>query len=304
MSDPRIAPLLHTLRQVYKGRAEVTELLITALLAGGHVLLEDLPGVGKTTLARALARAIHGNFRRIQGTPDMMPADITGLSIYDESHKEFVFHPGPVFCDVLVADELNRMPPRTQSALLEALSESQVTIEGEQKALSPVFFCIATQNQHDQVGTYPLPDSQCDRFMLRYSLGYPGSDDEFALLRSDGAEQTLADVTPCLSPTDLADMQTEVRAITLSDDIRRYILQIVQATRSSAHIEIGASPRAALGLQRACQARAWLQQRSFVVPDDVQALSIHSLAHRIRVRSDQEETSVLRALIDSLAVPR
>ena len=296
--------LLEGLRRVYRGPRQAVELLATAFFAGGHVLLEDIPGVGKTTLARALACSIAGSFRRIQCTPDLMPSDITGISIYDETNKEFKFHPGPAFCDILLADELNRTPPRTQSALLEAMNENQVSVDGVAKPLSDIFLCIATQNPQEQVGTYPLPESQSDRFLLRFALGYPDADEELILLENDGAEEQLEALQPVLDHAQVVAMRKQVRAITLSDDVRQYLLNIISATRSHNAILTGASPRAAIALQRACQALAFINKRDFVIPEDVQQLAQFCLAHRLVLRSGQDAQQVVDDIIDHTAVPR
>jgi len=277
---------------------------LVAYLAGGHALLEDIPGVGKTTLASALAKAVRGSFRRLQCTPDLMPIDITGVSIYDEREHSFVFHPGPVFCDILLADELNRTPPRTQSALLEAMNEAQVTVDGEPRPLSPVFFCIATQNPLDHVGTYPLPDSQRDRFLLRFALGYPEQERELELLAHDGAEADLAEVEPVIDLDEVASMRQRCRGVRCSDELRAYILAVIEATRSDQKLRSGASPRAALGLQRACQARALLEGRRFVIPDDVQVLAEPALAHRVIPDVGQDSGAVIRGLLESIEAPR
>ena len=295
---------LAALRQVYRGPQEAIQLLATAFFAGGHVLLEDIPGVGKTTLARALACSIDGSFRRIQCTPDLMPSDITGISIYDELAKEFKFHPGPAFCDILLADELNRTPPRTQSALLEAMNENQISIDGLARPLSDIFFCIATQNPQEQVGTYPLPESQSDRFLLRFALGYPEANEEIILLQNDGAEQQLEALKPVLSHEEVVAMRTQVRNVTLGDDVRQYLLHIINATRSHNAIITGASPRAALALQRACQALAFINKRQFVIPEDVQQLAQYCLAHRLVLRSGQNAQNVVDEIIDQIPVPR
>lgn len=299
-----LVALRRTLSEVFRGSGRSVDLVIAGFLAGGHVLLEDIPGVGKTTLARALAAALGGDFRRLQCTPDLMPADITGVSIYDEGSRQFQFHSGPVFCHVLLADELNRTPPRTQSALLEAMSEGQVTVEGEARPLASTFFCIATQNPLDHVGTYPLPDSQRDRFLLSFGLGYPGRDQELDLLDHDGAEGDLAQVDPVMDQEASQALRAAVRAITVASTVRGYILDLVAATRDARSLLSGASPRAALGLQRACQAWALLSGRAFVTPDDVQQLAVPALAHRVCPRVGQDSGQVVQGLIESLEVPR
>jgi MoxR-like ATPase len=292
------------LSTVYRGDGRSIDLVITAFMAGGHVLLEDIPGVGKTTLARALAGSLGGAFGRIQCTPDLMPADVTGVSIYDESNKQFTFHAGPVFCDILLADELNRTPPRTQAALLEAMSEGQVTVDGQSLSLAPSFFCIATQNPLDHVGTYPLPDSQRDRFLLSFGLGYPERDLELDLLSHDGADNDLAQLKPVLSLESAQTLRQQVRQVHVADSVRNYILDLIGATRGAKGLDTGASPRAALGLQRACQARALLAGRSFVTPDDVQQLASPALTHRVCARIGQRGDQVIQSLVESLDVPR
>lgn len=296
--------LVETVNRVYRGNRTAVELLTIAWVAGGHVLLEDIPGVGKTTLARALAAAVGGVFRRLQCTPDLMPADVTGVSIYDDHDRRFVFHPGPIFADVLLADELNRTPPRTQSALLEALSETQVTIDGEARALPSAFFCVATQNPLDQAGTFPLPDSQRDRFLLSFRLGYPEAQDELSLLASDGAEGELNQVQAVLDPASISDLRSRARLIRCDESVRRYLLAIVQGTRRHKAIQLGASPRAGIGLQRACQARALLLGRDFVIPEDVQALAGVCLSHRLGMRPGSTAGAVIQALVDATSVPR
>lgn len=304
MSDQPLETLRSSLSSAFRGDAQSIDLVLVALIAGGHVLLEDVPGVGKTTLARALARAVQGRFGRIQGTPDLMPADITGLAIYDDQDHAFRFHPGPVFNDILLVDELNRMPPRSQSALLEAFGEGQVSVDGTTRPLSVAFTCIATQNPHDHIGTYPLPESQTDRFLLRFSLGYPSRNEELAIMAADGADQALAAITPCCDCQTIAAWRQQCRQVNVTEEVRGYIQDIVRATRATAHIELGASPRAALGLQRAAQAQALLDGRDFAIPDDVQRLAPAVLAHRIRMRADRQVTDVLESLIDGIPIPR
>lgn len=307
-SGPAVPPPLRALhaaiRRVYRGDDRGIDLLLTAFLAGGHVLLEDIPGVGKTTLGKTLAAAIGGQLRRLQCTPDLMPADITGLSIYHESEHSFVFHPGPIFCDVLLADELNRTPARTQSALLEAMSEGQVTVDGESRSLTDCFFCIATQNPHDHVGTYPLPESQKDRFLLCFTLGYPQRQRERELLANDGSENDLARLEAVMDLDVARRLRSQARSIAVSDAIRDYILDLITATRSNPAVITGASPRSAIGLQRACQAYALMAGRDFVVPDDVQQLAEPALAHRIRPKVGQEADEIIAAAIAAVTVPR
>lgn len=302
--DQVLTQLTQSLRRVYQGSPLPIELLITAWLARGHVLIEDIPGVGKTTLARAFAAAIGGSFKRVQCTPDLMPADITGVSVFDERDRKFVFHPGPVFADVLLADELNRTPPRTQAALLEALGEGTVTVDGEPRRLNERFFGIATQNPLDHAGTYPLPDSQRDRFLLCFRLGYPEADAEFAVLERDGAEAALAQVVPLIDAALAQQLRAAVQVVRVEETVRRYLLDLIRATRSAKGLLQGASTRAALGLQRAAQARALLRGRDFVIPDDVQALAVACLAHRVTARAGTVSETAVQALVESLQIPR
>lgn len=302
--DQVLTQLTQSLRRVYQGSPQPIELLITAWLARGHVLIEDIPGVGKTTLARAFAAAIGGSFKRVQCTPDLMPADITGVSVFDERDRKFVFHPGPVFADVLLADELNRTPPRTQAALLEALGEGTVTVDGEPRRLNERFFGIATQNPLDHAGTYPLPDSQRDRFLLCFRLGYPEADAEFSVLERDGADAALAQVVPLIDAALAQQLRAAVQVVKLEETVRRYLLDLIRATRSAKGLLQGASTRAALGLQRAAQARALLRGRDFVIPDDVQALAVACLAHRVTARAGTVSETAVQALVESLQVPR
>lgn len=297
------ARLISAIAEVYRGRRSAVEMVVTAFIAGGHVLVEDLPGVGKTTLARALAAALGGTFRRLQCTPDLLPADVTGVSIYDESSRSFVYHQGPVFCDVLLADELNRTPPRTQAALLEAMSENQVSVDGVARPLPAAFFCIATQNPLDHAGTYPLPDNQRDRFLLRISLGYPEAQAELALLARDGAEGDLGRVVPVLDRDAAQRLRARARAVTVEDSVRRYLHEMVLGTRTARQLQNGASPRAALGLQRAAQARALLAGRTFVIPDDIQSLAVSVLAHRVQPRHGNRAEDVVAGLVESQTVP-
>ncbi len=303
-SDQLIASISTAISGVWRGPRQAVELVVAAWLARGHVLVEDIPGVGKTTLARAMARVLGGSFRRLQCTPDLLPGDVTGISLYDQRQATFVFRPGPVFCDVLLADELNRTPPRTQSALLEAMAEGQVTVDGETRPLADRFLCIATQNPHDQAGTYALPDSQRDRFLVCMPLGHPGHDAELELLRRDGAEADLARLQPLGTPEQLDALRARCAAIRVDDSVQRYLLALIQATRTAKGLALGASPRAAIGLQRAARARAMLHHRDFVIPDDVQHLAVPCLAHRVTARAGQDPSAVVRALVEAVPVPR
>ncbi|MES2569612.1 MAG: MoxR family ATPase [Verrucomicrobiota bacterium] len=305
MSFPsEIDRLKSAISTVFRGSSEAVEYVLIAFLASGHVLIEDIPGVGKTTLAKALAQSIGGTFRRLQCTPDLMPTDVTGVSIYDERERHFTFHPGPVFCDVLLADELNRTPPRTQSALLEALSEGQVTVEGAARALSASFFCVATQNPLDHAGTYSLPDSQRDRFLLAFRLGYPDAVAELDLLSHDGAESDLIHLGPLLDESSRTHLRAATRRVALDESVRRYVLELVRATREVKGLIQGASPRAGLGLQRAAQGRAMLHGRDFVIPEDVQAMGIITLAHRVSPRAGYLAENVIHGILETLPVPR
>jgi len=303
-TPPEIAALRSALSLVYRGNAQAIDLLLTCFIARGHALVEDIPGVGKTTLARALAAATGGTFKRLQCTPDLMPADVTGVSIYDERERSFRFHPGPVFTDVLLADELNRTPPRTQAALLEALSESQVTVDGEARPLAPTFFCVATQNPLDHVGTYPLPDSQRDRFLLSFRLGYPEAAEELTLYERDGASHDLDSLHPVLDAAALRRLRAQAQVVRLEGSLRRYLLDMIRATRSAKGLLQGASPRAGLGLQRAAQARALLAGRDFVIPDDIQALVGPCLSHRVMARPGANIEALLNQVMEGVAVPR
>lgn len=296
----RAQALCDAIATAYRGPRAAVELVVCGWLAGGHVLIEDLPGLGKTTLARALAAAVGGRFRRIQGVADLLPADLTGSQVWREDERRFMFVPGPLFCEVLLFDELNRAPPRTQSALLEALAEGQVTVDGESHPLPDGFCCIATENPLEQAGTFPLPDSQRDRFLLACRLGYPEPDAERALLAADGALPPPAAV---LAPGEARALRAAVRAQRVAGEVRDYLLALVRATRTARGVLAGASPRAALGLQRLAQARALLAGRAFVTPDDVQALAAPALAHRL-VMAEGEAAALLAELLAALPVPR
>ncbi len=275
------ARLTANVERVIIGKRAAIELALVALLCEGHILLEDVPGVGKTTLARALARSLGGEFRRIQCTPDLLPSDISGITFFNQRRGEFEFRPGPVFASVVLADEINRATPRTQSALLEAMEERTVTVEGETMPLPRPFLVLATENPIELEGTFPLPEAQLDRFLIRLSLGYPGEEDEAALLARFGGAHPLQNLEPVLAPGELEGLIRAARAIHLGDDLRRYLTRIVRATRADEAVDLGASPRGTLALGRASQALAALRGRGYVLPDDIKALAPAVLGHRI-----------------------
>ncbi len=300
--------ILDNLEMVIKGKRKQLELLLFSILAGGHSLLEDVPGVGKTTLAKALARTFDGDFRRVQFTPDLLPTDILGSSIYNPKTGEFDFKPGPIFSHVVLADEINRASPRTQSALLEAMSEGQVTTEGNTVHLPDPFVVIATQNPVEFHGTYPLPEAQLDRFMVRFTMGYPNSDAELLMLTGQRSSHPLAALKPVATFQDLIEMRKAVRHVSVSEDISRYILMLIGSTRKETRFKLGSSPRGSLALYKASQARAFVEGRDFVTPEDVKFLVAPVLAHRLiletktRYSGDTAE-SILKELTESIAVP-
>jgi MoxR-like ATPase len=267
--------------QVIVGKEEVVEMLVVALLCEGHVLFEDVPGIGKTTLAKALARSLGCSFQRIQFTPDLLPSDITGITFYNQKRGEFEFRPGPLLTQVVLADEINRATPRTQSALLEAMEERQVSVERETLVLPRPFIVIATQNPVELEGTFPLPEAQLDRFLLRLRLNYPNKAEERQILQRFKEEQPLQELKPIVSADQLIEMQALIRKVYLSASIENYIVDIVHATREHSGIELGVSPRGTLALYRACQAYAAIRGRNFVLPDDVKLLTPHVLSHRM-----------------------
>ena len=278
----QLAELTSQISTIIVGKKAQIEDCVTCMLAGGHLLIEDVPGVGKTTLAHALAVSLGLRFSRTQFTADLMPSDLIGVSIYERSKEAFVFHPGPVFAQVLLADEINRAGPKTQSALLEAMEEQQVTVEGETRALPRPFFVIATQNPSDQLGTYPLPESQLDRFLMCLTLGYPDRTSERALLSGVDRREAIGGLRAVMTPVQLQSAQKAVQAVHASDALLDYLQSLIGATRSGRWFVDGLSPRAGIAVLRAAKARALLNQRDYVAPDDVQALLPQTIAHRLQ----------------------
>src|SRR5512145_3088728 len=284
--NPTLQQVITQTETVILGKPRQIRLALACLLARGHLLIEDLPGMGKTTLAHVLARSLGLQFQRIQFTSDMLPADIIGVSVYERESGVFKFHPGPIFAQVILADEVNRATPKTQSALLEAMEEHQVTAEGETRKLPEPFFVIATQNPSDQVGTFPLPESQLDRFMMRIELGYPDRDAERALLSGTDRRDLLATLDPCMTPAELMELQSSVQRMYVSPALLDYVQAIVEHTRRSPEYLTGLSPRAALALVHSAKAWALLEGRDKVIPEDVQAIVPGVAAHRLRPAHD------------------
>jgi MoxR-like ATPase len=301
--------LRENVRLVYRGEARAVDLVLTALLSRGHVLIEDVPGVGKTTLARALGRSLSLEFRRIQFTSDTLPADVLGVTVFQAATERFEFHPGPIFANIVLADEINRATPKTQSALLEAMNEAAVTLDRERRPLPQPFMVVATQNPVEYLGTFPLPESQMDRFFLRLSLGYPAAEEEKMLLRRGDTERALAAIPAVLGPSELLLLQEHTEKIVVSDRLLDYIHAIVERSRTVGDLRLPVSTRGAQALFRATQARALLAGREYATPDDVQAIAEAVLAHRIlSVASDGfgaggREREVVRKILASVPVP-
>jgi MoxR-like ATPase len=304
-----IEGLQANIARVLRGKPDVIRLAVVGLIADGHLLIEDVPGVGKTLLARALARSIGGVFRRIQFTPDLLPSDIIGTNVFSAQSSSFTFKPGPIFANVLLADEVNRTTPRTQSALLEAMNDRQVTVDGQTFPLQPPFAVLATQNPFEFEGTYALPESQLDRFMLRIRVGYPRRSDELQLLADHRHGEPIDELDQVSSPADILALQAAVREVRMDDSLAGYLMDIVDATRRCPELHVGASPRGALFLYRAAQAWALVEKRNYVVPDDIKRLAAPVLAHRVIGKSFLQDgeagqaDSVIRNLVEQIAVP-
>jgi MoxR-like ATPase len=311
LSLDKIAALQANVEKVIRGKSEVVQFCIAALLAKGHILLEDVPGVGKTTLAHALARSLSLSFQRIQFTSDLLPADIVGVTIYKQDQQEFEFVSGPIFTNVLLADEINRATPKSQSALLEAMSEGMISVEKRRLPLPDPFLVIATQNPIEHVGTYPLPESQLDRFLMKLTIGYPNATDEKKLLRAGGAQDALEQLAPVLDVDEVRELQEQVMHIHVKEALIEYLMTIVHTTRTHPEVALGVSTRGALTYFKTCQALAMVNGRDFVIPDDVKRLAEPVLSHRILMRDRRmlrgdhsPEAKFVTKVVSEIPVPR
>jgi len=310
-ASARLVELQRSIARVVKGKEDVIQLALTTLLARGHLLVEDVPGVGKTTLAQALARSFRCSFQRIQFTSDLLPSDVIGVSVFNPATQAFDFKPGPVFANIIVADEINRTTPKTQSALLEAMNESQITVDNRTHALPKPFLVLATQNPIEHHGTYPLPESQLDRFLMRIRMGYPARASEKEIIRNGSGQSAAERIFPLMDANDVAEMQESVSKVKVDESLLDYALEIVERTRQSEQLSLGVSPRGAVMLHRAAQARAFLEGRDYCLPDDFKRLIVPVFAHRVVVssryvstqrKSEQAET-ILREIVETVRVP-
>jgi MoxR-like ATPase len=299
----KIDVLTENLARTIVGKAEVIRLVLVAVLAGGHALLEDVPGVGKTLLAKTLARSIDGKFQRLQCTPDLLPTDITGTNIWNPKSGEFTFLPGPIFANVLLTDEINRATPRTQSALLEVMEEHQVTVDGISRPVPTPFFVIATQNPIEYQGTFPLPEAQMDRFMVSLSLGYPSETEELQMLQRLQDAVTVEDLQPCITLQEIEELRRLCKKVKVDTSLQQYILDLVRATRQDEEITLGVSPRGTISLQRATQALAFLMGRDYAIPDDVKFIAPYVLSHRLIPNGGRRAKTVMDRLLRSVPIP-
>ena len=298
-----IERLTENLGRAIVGKTDAIRLVLVALLAGGHALLEDVPGVGKTLLAKSLARSIDGRFQRIQCTPDLLPTDITGTNIWNQGSREFEFLPGPVFANILLADEINRATPRTQSALLEVMEEKQVTVDGVSRPVPKPFFVISTQNTIEYQGTFPLPEAQMDRFMLSLSLGYPTEEEELQMLQRHQDGMAISELSHCISTEEVLELRRLCSQVKVEKSLQQYILNLVRASRESEEVTLGVSPRGTVALQRTAQALAFLDGRDYTIPDDVKFLAPHVLSHRLIPAGGRRAKPIVEQLLRSVPIP-
>ncbi|NES00100.1 MAG: MoxR family ATPase [Symploca sp. SIO1B1] len=298
-----IEQLTENLGQTIVGKADAIRLVLVALLAGGHALLEDVPGVGKTLIAKSLARSIDGKFQRIQCTPDLLPTDITGTNIWNPQSREFEFLAGPVFANILLADEINRATPRTQSALLEVMEEQQVTVDGVSRKVAQPFFVIATQNPVEYQGTFRLPEAQMDRFILSLSLGYPTHSEELQMLQRHQEGMALSDLSQCISIEELLELRRLCSQVKVETSLQQYIIDLIRASRNHEQVTLGVSPRGTIALQRTAQALAFLEGRDYVIPDDIKFLAPHVLAHRLMTTGGRQAKPIVEQLLHSVTIP-